>query len=93
MQIQALTEAQGWLQTLQWQWHFTGLRLSDEMMQATKINFLQPILNVLTSSRSLCYLNTSCLSHCDRREKKKDSILEQYTGNAKNYASFTVLLN
>jgi len=32
----------------------------------------------------LCYLNTSCISHCDRREKK-DSILEQYIGNAKNY--------
>jgi hypothetical protein len=75
MQIQALTEAQGWLQTLQWQWHFTG----------------QPILNVSTSSRSLYYLNTSCISRCDRREKK-DNILEQYTGNAKIYASITVLL-
>jgi hypothetical protein len=92
MQILALTEAQGWLQTLQQQWHFTCLRLSGEVMQATKINFLQPILNVMTSSRSLCYLNTSCKAAVTE-EEEKDNILEQYAGNAKNYASFTVLLN
>ena len=44
-------------------------------MQATKIHFLQSILNVLTNSRSLCYLNTSCISCCDRTEKN-----EQYSG-------------
>lgn len=44
-------------------------------MQATKINFLQSILNILTNSRSLCYLKYICRGCCDRTENNG-----QYSG-------------
>jgi hypothetical protein len=39
MQLVAATKAQGWLQTLQEQWHIISLYLSDEANQTTQTNF------------------------------------------------------
>jgi hypothetical protein len=39
MQLQAATEAQGWLQTQQGQRYFIGLYLGDEATQTTRTNF------------------------------------------------------
>jgi hypothetical protein len=52
-QLQAATEAQGWLQTQQRKRCFIGLYLSDEATQTTRTNFSGCTLNPPTSPRSL----------------------------------------
>jgi hypothetical protein len=52
-QLQAATEAQRWLQTLQGQRYFIGLCLGDEVTQTTRTNFSGHTLNTPTSPRSL----------------------------------------
>jgi hypothetical protein len=52
-QLQAATEAQRWLQTLQGKRYFIGLYLGDEAMQTTRTNFSEHTLNPSISPRSL----------------------------------------
>jgi hypothetical protein len=52
-QLQAATEAQRWLQTLQGQQYFIGLYLGDEVTQTTRTNFSEYTLNPPTSPKSL----------------------------------------
>jgi hypothetical protein len=52
-QLQAATEAQRWLKTLQGQRYFIGLHLGDEATQITRTNFSEYTLNPPTNPRSL----------------------------------------
>jgi hypothetical protein len=52
-QLQAATEAQGWLQTQQGQRQFISLYLGDEATQTTRTNFSECTLNLPTSPRGL----------------------------------------
>jgi hypothetical protein len=94
-QLEAATEAQRWLQTLQGQRYFIGLYLDDEATQTTRTNFSEYTLNPPTSPRSLSvefeytlYSETSVRqSHhvsrkrrvVERREKEKNITLIEIT--------------